>query len=218
MRQIVLLVCSLILSGCSVFGIPTTELYAGRFDSVESFIASNFKPTLSILLDNDSEALKADGVVWRAHFNASSTGYISKPFKDIKTYCSSKGGELNKLGFEHLEIVQGLLYEHSPLSAYYNSGAEALKNGESGEDANAGAWLAFKERLKRKIYSEFVQVSQEKILAAAHAGELGAFACEVEGRKKWVAVIDFVSATVSVGAGYPTPVANIRIKGSSNIL
>ena len=219
MRINVFALSFLLLSGCSVFGIPTTELYAGRFDSVEDFIASNFKPTLNILLDQDSDELRSTAIIWRAHFNSSMPSYISKPVKDIKTYCSSKGGKLDKVDFEYVGMVRPLLREGSPLTAYFENGAKALESGGSKSDADAVAWLAFKEMLRARAYDGFVHISQEKIMAAAHAGELGAFACEVEGKRKWIAVIDVVSVVAAVGNNSAlTPVANIRIKGSSNIL
>jgi hypothetical protein len=209
-----------IVSGCSVLGIPTTELYAGRFDTVEDFIANNFKPTVKLWMSEDIDSLRSEGVQWRAHFNAMNTSYIRKPVKDLRTYCSSKGGELKQVGFENVEGVKSVLGEQrSPLSAYYRSGAESLRKGEGGAYANTKAWVAFEQQVNaNRLISGYAQLSLDVLRAAANDGELGVFACELQGKEIWFAAIEFLRVEVpaSKSKGYETPVAVLKVKGKTS--
>lgn len=208
------------LSGCSVLGIPTTELYAGRFDSVEEFIANNFKPTLKLLLEEDVDP--SGGVEWRAHFNGMNTMYLRKPVKDLRTYCSAKDGLLTQVDFENVEKARSALHDQrSPVSAYYLTGERALQSGESRVTAATRAWYAYEQQIKaNQMISGYTQLSLDTLRAASDDGELGAFICEVDQKVIWSAVIEFVRLEVpKVRAnGYEVPVAVLKIKGKTSSL
>ncbi len=222
MKKIILLIPFLVISGCSVFGIPTTELYAERFNTVEDFIANNFKPTLTLLLHEDVDVLRSEGVEWRAHFNGMNTSYLRKPVKDLRTYCTTKGGMLTQVDFENVEKAKGTLSElKSPVASYYRAGEAALRSGESHATAAGRAWYAYEQQAKEnQLISGYTQLSLDTLRAAANDGELGAFICEADRKVIWSAVIEFVRLEVpkSKAKGYEVPVAVLNIKGKSSSL
>ena len=80
-----------------MLGVPVSEMEAKQYDSIEQFIAGNFTKGPQSLFAKDDENLQVNGVLWKAKFNEMNETYLSKPSKDLRTFCSANGGDIHNV-------------------------------------------------------------------------------------------------------------------------
>jgi hypothetical protein len=198
MFRVTLLCCFVVLTGCTMLGVPVSEFEASRYDSIQSFIAGNFTKGPESIFAEGNEEMKKSGVLWDARFNEMNETYLNKPSKDLKTYCLAIGGSIHNIPEEAMSRVLSidakqvnvLEAQESVLRSYRSMFGEGL-----------GGYLAAHE-MAEAVLKHNVTAANDARLAydvldrAYRDGRLGYYSCTQGDDLLWLASIKVVNVDI----------------------
>lgn len=233
MKKLFVISLSIIVSGCTVLGIPTSETYAKQFDTVENFIVNNFVSTID-LIGQDKEKLKKDGVIWQVSYNNVNAISVKKPKRDLDTYCKSKGGTLVILAPETFKSMKDYFSNKDTvmietMDTYYSRksmyGRAIIQNeDQAGKISTKPPVEEIDWSAVQGIYNNKVQAKAnlkgevwQPLFNLAKNGYFGAFSCQINGNDVWVSTIDVKEVTpyISEMTGQPVNRISILISGKT---
>lgn len=173
-----------------MLGVPVTGFEAKRYDSIEQFIAGNFTSGPEGYFATNNKELHEHGVVWSANFTGLNKTYLSKPSKDLSTYCSATGGDIHHVPSNDTNLSPITHINQSDIQAYTIRTFNEYRQ-KFDEDLAAGLAL---NQTRISLLSHRKAVTKSKALHSIldqgyQSGLFGHFLCSKDNKLLWMASV-----------------------------